>query len=46
MMGPVARTPVSARHWFVKDTYDPRAALLRTLDGHTNGVASVDVTAE
>jgi WD40 repeat protein len=36
--------PLLTRHWFDQDPYNPKPALLRTLEGHTHHVKSVSVT--
>jgi WD40 repeat protein len=38
------REPVLTRHWFDRDQYNPKPALLRTLEGHADDVNSVSVT--
>jgi WD40 repeat protein len=39
-----ADAPLLTRAWSAMDRYNPKPALLRTLEGHTDGVGSVSVT--
>jgi len=41
---PTVKVPLLARRWSAKDRYNPRPALLRTLEPHTLSVESVSVT--
>ncbi len=41
---PAVKAPLLARRWSARDQYNPRPALLTTLEGHTSLVTSVSVT--
>jgi WD40 repeat protein len=41
---PTEEAPLLRRHWFGRDEYNPRPALLRTLEGHRDAVLSVSIT--
>jgi len=41
---PAVEVPLLVRRWFARNQYNPRPALLRTLEGHTNQVLAVSVT--
>jgi WD40 repeat protein len=43
---PAVAAPLLTRHWVARDQYNPKPALLRTLEGHNTSVNSVSVTAD